>query len=93
MRLIDRLIHGFHWYLKTNGPTRPVAVNLIEGRMGDVVAFLERLNYSEKSTPGTRETREEWNQNIEANRNWYPSRRRAPAQQTEEVGDQDRGEP
>ena len=75
MLLIDRLLHGFHWYYKTNGPTRPVAVNLIEGRLGDVVAFLERLSYGEKSTPGTSETLAQWNKNIEANRDWYPSRR------------------
>jgi len=72
--LIDRLIHGFHWYYKTKGPTRPVAVNLIEGRMSEVVAFLDSLTYGEKSTPGTMENREEWNRNIEVNREWYSSR-------------------
>lgn len=75
--LIDCLIHGFHWYYKTNGPTRPVAVNLIEGSMGEVVAFLDNLNYGEKSTPETAENLAQWNKNIEANRNWYPSRRKA----------------
>ena len=77
--LIDRLIHAFHWYCKTNGPTRPVAVNLIEGRLGEVVAFLDRLSYSHKSTPGTSENLAEWNHNIEVNRGWYPSRRKAEA--------------
>ena len=75
--LIDRLIHGFHWYYKTNGPTRPVAVNLIEGRMDEVVAFLDRLSCDEKSTPGLKENRAEWNKNIEANEGWYPSRLKA----------------
>jgi hypothetical protein len=79
MLLIDRLIHGFHWYLKTGGPTRPVAVNLIEGRLSDVVAFLDRLSYGEKSTPGTRETYAQWDVNIDANRNWYRGRRSASA--------------
>ena len=83
MLLIDRLLHGFHWYLKKNaetpGPTRPVAVNLIEGRMGDVVAFLEALTYGEKSTPGTHESLTEWNRNINANRSWFPSRREPSA--------------
>jgi hypothetical protein len=79
MFLIDRLIHGFHWYLKTGGPTRPVAVNLIEGRLNDVVAFLDRLTYGPKSTPGTRETYAEWDKNIDANRDWYRSRRSAAA--------------
>jgi len=73
--LIDQLIHGFHWFHKTQKPTRPVAVNLIEGKLGDVVAFLEKLTYSEESTPGTAQNLEEWNRNIDANRGWYRSRR------------------
>ena len=79
MLLIDRLIHGFHYYYKTSDPTRPVAVNLIEGRLSDVVAFLDRLTYGAKGTPGMREIYEEWDKNIEANRNWYRSRRSAAA--------------
>ena len=76
--LIDRLIHGFHWFCKAEAqkPTRPVAVNLIEGRLGAVVAFLDRLTYGDQSTPGTRETLAEWDRNIEVNREWYRSRRR-----------------
>jgi hypothetical protein len=81
MLLIDRLIHGFHWYYKMGGPTRPVAVNLIEGRLSDVVAFLDRLSYGEKSTPGMVETYAQWDANIDANQNWYRSRRSASAQQ------------
>ena len=84
--LIDRLIHGFHWYYKTKGPTRPVAVNLIEGRLNEVVAFLDDLTYSEKSTSGTRENRAEWDKNIEANRDWFPSRRRKKDQQSRSAG-------
>lgn len=66
--LIDRLIHGFHWYYKnsTNCPTRPVAVNLIEGRMGEVLAFLDELTNGERSTPGKEETLAEWRKNVEA---------------------------
>ena len=81
MLLIDRLIHGFHYYYKADSPTRPVAVNLIEGRLSDVVAFLDRLSYGDQSTPGMRETYAQWDQNIEANRNWYRSRRSASVQQ------------
>ena len=80
MLLIDRLIHGFHWYLKTGGPTRPVAVNLIEGRLRQVVAFLDELTYGPQGTPGMGEIRAEWEKNIEANPTWYPGRRDAPAQ-------------
>jgi hypothetical protein len=81
MLLIDRLIHGFHRYYKTDHPTRPVAVNLIEGRLSDVVAFLDRLSYGDQSTPGMRETYTQWDQNIDANRNWYRSRRSAAARE------------
>lgn len=59
MLLIDQLIHGFHWNGRF-GPTRAVAVNLIEGRYKDVLNFLDRLSYGEESTPGTRENLEEW---------------------------------
>ena len=73
MMLIDRLIHGFHWYYKDNSPTRPVAINLIEGRLSDVVEFLDGITYGE-NTPGTRENREEWNRNIGVYRSWGPPR-------------------
>ena len=69
--LIDQLIHGFHWYYKTNGPTRPVAINLIQGRLKQMITFLDGLTYSEQSTPGTLETKAEWDQNIETARGWY----------------------
>ena len=84
MLLIDRLIHGFHSYYKTDNPTRPVAVNLIEGRLNDVVAFLDRLSYGDKSTAGTKETYTEWDKNLEVNKSWYRSRRSAPTQETAE---------
>jgi hypothetical protein len=80
MLLIDRLIHGFHTYYKTGGPTRPVAVNLIEGRLSDVVAFLDRLSYGDKSTPGMRETYAQWDIKIDVNRDWYRSRRQSARQ-------------
>ncbi|MBN1270200.1 MAG: hypothetical protein JXB04_11485 [Kiritimatiellae bacterium] len=80
MSLIDRLIHGFHGLYKTGSPLRPVAVNLIDGRMDEVVAFLDKLAYGEAGTPGLAEARAEWEKCIEKNRDWYPSWRknRAP---------------
>jgi len=85
---IDRLIHGFHGnYKKTSydedpegGPTRPVAVNLIEGRLREVVAFLDQLTYGDKSTPGTKENYSQWDDKIEVNRDYYGSRRKGKAQ-------------
>jgi hypothetical protein len=69
MLLIDSLIHGFHWAQKY-GPTRPVAVNLIEGRLADVIAFLDRLSYGEDSTAGIREKRDAWVRNSQTARQW-----------------------
>ena len=86
---IDRLIHGFHGHYKKTSydedpqgkPTRPVAVNLIEGRLNEVVAFLDQLTYSDKSTPGTKENYSQWDDKIEVNRDWYNSWRKREAQQ------------
>jgi ribosomal protein L37AE/L43A len=63
MLAIDTLIHGFHWYYKF-GPTRPVAVNLIEGRLGEVIAFLDRLSRGPASTPGVQESHAEWDEKL-----------------------------
>ena len=74
--LIDQLIHGFHWYYKTHAPTRPVAINLIEGRLNEVVAFLENLSCGDKSTAGVAENYAQWDKHIEVHSDWYASRRR-----------------
>ena len=75
MLIIDRLIHGFHYYYVDNSITRPVAVNLIEGRMGDVVRFLDSLSRGERSTPGVAEHYDEWQRLIETGPEWYPRER------------------
>jgi hypothetical protein len=67
--LIDRVVHGWHWYQK-HGHARPVAVNLIEGKLPEVIAFLDRLTYGEASTPGTKETHVEWVKHSENVRRW-----------------------
>ena len=69
--LIDRLIHGFHWYFKTGKPTRPVAIILIQGKLTQVIDFLDSLACGESSTPGVQEHRAEWEVNIETARGWY----------------------
>jgi hypothetical protein len=58
MLLIDWLIHRFH--SENCDPTRPVAVNLIEGKMSEVIAFLDRLTYGEGSTEGFRQRHAAW---------------------------------
>jgi hypothetical protein len=46
MLAIDAVIHSFHYSLKDmpGMPTRAAGVNLIEGKLGDVVDFLDRLS-------------------------------------------------
>lgn len=60
MLLIDRLIHAFHWGLKAESPHRPVANNLIEGSLKDVVAFLDRLSFGEETEP-----QKHWREQVE----------------------------
>jgi len=62
---IDRLLHGFHYAVAT-GPRRPAAVNLIEGRLWDVIAFLNELTYGDASTPGTRDAAASWRRDMNA---------------------------
>jgi len=69
--LIDALIHGFHWNSREHSPTRPVAVNLVEGRLGEVVAFLDAIHGTTAGTPGLKRNHTEWRRNIEINRGWY----------------------
>lgn len=43
---VDKVIHSFHYSLKANPvlPTRSAGVNLIEGKLSDVVDFLDALS-------------------------------------------------
>ncbi len=49
MAAIDRLIHEFHYSYQSmpDLPTRPVGVNLIEGHLEDVIAFLNELTFGD----------------------------------------------
>jgi hypothetical protein len=67
--IIDSLIHGFHWSQKY-GCTRPVAINLIEGKLLDVISFLDNLTYGAENTGGVQETRTEWARNSQNVRSW-----------------------
>ena len=61
MLTIDRLIHTFHYSLKTRPdlPTRPASVNLIIGKLGDIVEFLDELG-GLTTKPAMRETYKYW---------------------------------
>jgi hypothetical protein len=79
MLLIDQLIHGFHQSL-TGDPTRTTGVNLIEGRYYEVVEFLDRLTYGEKSTAGLRDKHTTWRDTINAVAEaWGDDKLRRPA--------------
>ena len=61
MVLIDQLIHRHHGELNEN-PTRAGCVNLIAGKLWEVVAFLEELTYGEASTPELAQHRRHWDE-------------------------------
>ena len=58
--LIDTLIHRFHWESVTGSGGRPGASNLIEGKMKDIMPFLDRLTYGDRIPAEVHQTREEW---------------------------------
>jgi len=68
MAAVDRLIHAFHYSLyKLPGlPTRPAGVNLIKGKLGDVIQFLEELSYGTGSPPARGQVWQEWQRTLEA---------------------------
>jgi ribosomal protein S27AE len=72
MFMIDRLLHGFHFWVKQDSivNTRPVAVNLIDARLGDVINFLDELTFGENSTPGVKENHEDWVDRSEFAKSW-----------------------
>ena len=58
--MIDTLIHRFHWESAAGSGGRPGACNLIEGKMKDIMPFLDRLTYGDSVPAGIRQTREQW---------------------------------
>ncbi|MEX2158032.1 MAG: hypothetical protein WEB04_01365 [Dehalococcoidia bacterium] len=56
---VDKLIHSCHVAAKMPW-ARPAATNLIEGSASELAAFLDKLAYGPKSTPGREETRVAW---------------------------------
>ncbi|HDZ49652.1 MAG TPA: hypothetical protein ENH69_00340 [Candidatus Aerophobetes bacterium] len=61
--LIDTLIHCFHW----SGAGRPGSASLIEGKMKDVMAFLDHLSYGDKIPEDIEKKREEWRKTWQQN--------------------------
>jgi len=57
--LIDTLIHRYHWEF-VGKPSRPGACCLIEGKLKDIMPFLDALSYGESVPEDVQATREEW---------------------------------
>jgi hypothetical protein len=66
MLAIDRLIHEFHYSLRQQPdlPTRPVCVNLIAGKVTDVVQFLDELAYGKRTPSEMHQNRDEWRREV-----------------------------
>jgi predicted RNA-binding Zn-ribbon protein involved in translation (DUF1610 family) len=72
MLAVDQVIHSFHVYLLENiqtserklVPCRAACVNLIEGKLTDVVEFLDNLAYGSSSNPKLKETRDSWRESL-----------------------------
>ena len=58
--LIDTLIHRFHWESGDSAGGRPGATSLIEGKMKDIMPFLDHLSYGDDIPPEVKHTRAEW---------------------------------
>lgn len=69
MLAIDRLIHEFHYSYRSQPdlPTRSVGPNLIQGKLGNVLRFLDELSCGPQSTAGVEERRAEWQDTLAAN--------------------------
>ena len=57
MVLMDTLIHLSHW---ASDQGQPLATSFIEGKMKDIMPFLDRLSYGDNTPPEIAQTREEW---------------------------------
>ena len=60
---IDKLIHTFHAQSR-KWPTSPIAKNVIEGNVKEIVAFLDSLAYGDGSTPSLLASRESYRQTL-----------------------------
>jgi len=77
MLTIDRLIHSCHEGLRGAVVYRPAACNVIEGTATELLGFLEKLAYSDLSTPGLLERRSQWAEAVEPS--YLQQRRRREA--------------
>jgi hypothetical protein len=69
MLLIDRLIHAFHVDLKQD-IGRPVAANLIQGSLAEVIEFLDRLTNEGTSAADSESPHAAWRRTLAAT-SWF----------------------
>ena len=80
MILIDRLIHECHKSLQEGVYTRPVAVNLIAGKMTQIIILLDDLAYGAGSTPGAKEVYTVWRKRMnDARERWGMDKKQPPS--------------
>ncbi len=68
--LIDKLLHRYHWE-SASGGGRPGACGLIEGKMSNIMSFLDGLSYGDDVPGDIQATREEWRRKWKTNK-WKP---------------------
>ena len=83
MVLIDTLIHRYHWELE-GGLTRPGATDLIGGRQHEIIDFLNKLSYGEKSSPEILANRAEWIQKVKKSQQHRKTKREERQKKKEE---------
>jgi len=73
MLAVDRLIHEFHYSYRPRPdiPTRSVSVNLIEGKLVDVIQFLDELTADQDKSPEKQAAYAEWRKNVESSQEDY----------------------
>lgn len=66
MLAVDRLIHAFHYSFaaRPEMPTRPAGVNLIDGKLTDVIEFMNELSHGPDGLQATIETRQQWEETL-----------------------------
>ena len=70
---VDQVIHEFHYNTVKNlhQPTRAACVNLIEGKLTDVVAFLNELTYGNGIAKRMIRTRDNWKSTLDGMSKWH----------------------
>jgi len=76
MLAVDQVIHAFHVHLIKHletgeyhkFPARAACVNLIEGKVTDVVAFLDQLTYGDQAHPRLKEMQKAWRKSVRESR-------------------------